>query len=528
MSLPASTATTIQQLSTLSSLHTQYPNSTQPTFPDSNHNLFLNRNTTKHHVSLRQTDNKTPIDPTVSWTSSIARHCRNGRLVEAAREFSRMRLAGVEPNHITFVTLLVACADFPSKTLSFGASVHACVRKLGLDTSNVMVGTALVGMYSKCGQVDLARLIFEEISVKNKVSWNTMIDGYMRNGEVEVAIELFDKMPERDVVSWTALIGGFVRRGEFEHALDSFQEMQLSGVKPDYVTIVSVLSACANLGTLGLGLWINRFVMKQDFRDNVRINNSFIDMYSRCGCIEFARQIFQKMPKRTLVSWNSIIVGFAINGHVEEALEFFNLMQNEGFEPDGVSFTGALTACSHAGLVDEGLKFFDLMKRVHKISPRIEHYGCIVDLYSRAGRLEEALNVIENMPMKPNEVVLGSLLAACRNQGDVALAERLMNYLAELDPGGDSNYVLLSNIYAAIGSWHNASNVRKKMKALRIQKKPGVSSIEVDCIIHEFVAGDKSHLDAEYIYATLDHLSLDLRMSGYVPETNVKESSEYH
>ncbi|XP_052198587.1 pentatricopeptide repeat-containing protein At1g05750, chloroplastic [Diospyros lotus] len=483
----------------------------------------------KRHLPLRQANcsNKAAIDPTVLWTSSITRHCRNGRLADAAAEFAEMRVSGVEPNYVTFVSLLSACAEFPLLTLCFGASLHAYVRKLGLDTTNVKVGTAVVDMYSKSGRVDLARLSFDEICLKNNVSWNTMIDGHMRNGQIEDAIQLFNEMPKRDTVSWTALLNGFAKNGQFEQALAWYQEMQVSGVEPDYVTIISVLSACSNLGTLGLGLWLHRFVLNQDLKDNVRINNSLIDMYSRCGCIKFASQVFEDMKVRSLVSWNSIIVGFAINGHAEEALDHFNLMQQEGFKPDGVSFTGALAACSHAGLVDKGLKLFHVMKRVYRLSPTIEHYGCIVDLYSRAGRLKDALEVIEDMPMRPNEVVLGSLLAACRTRGNVDLAERLMNYLLELEPGTDSNYVLLSNIYAAVGSWDGANSVRKKMKDLGIQKKPGISSIEIDCNVHEFVAGDKYHVETEKIYAMLEDLRLELRLSGYVPETYVGEPYEY-
>ncbi|GMP99115.1 hypothetical protein CsSME_00046726 [Camellia sinensis var. sinensis] len=233
------------------------------------------------------------------------------------------------------------------------------------------------------------------------------------------------------------------------------------------------------------------------------------------------------MKIRTVVSWNSIIVGFAMNGNAEEAIEFFKLMQIEGFKPDMVSFTGALAAWSHAGLVDEGLMLFDVIMSVHRISPRIENYGCVVDLYSRAGRLEEALNVIENMPMKPNEFVLGSLLAACRTHGNVNLAERLMNHLLQLDPSSDSNYVLLSNIYAAVGSWDGANIVRKKMKDFGVQKKPGISSIEIDCDVHAFVAGDRSHVDTEHIYAMLECMQLELRTSGYIPESNVGDLCEY-
>ncbi|KAJ9185213.1 hypothetical protein P3X46_004871 [Hevea brasiliensis] len=476
----------------------------------------------KPNFPLKQQSSK-QIDPVVAWTDSISRHCRNGQLPEAASQFTQMLLSGVEPNHITFTTLLSGCADFPSEGKSFGPLIHSYARKLGFDTCNVMVGTALVDMYAKCGQVELARFCFYELKIKNSVSWNTMMDGYMRNGEIADAIELFDEMPERDAISWTVFIDGFVKRGHFEQGLEWFREMQVSMVQPDYVTIIAVLSACANLGALGLGMWIHRYVLKQEFRDNIRISNSLIVMYSRCGCIELARQVFHKMLKRTLVSWNSIIVGLAANGLAEEALEYFVLMQKEEFKPDGVSFTGALTACSHAGLVDKGLKYFDVMEKVYKLSPTIEHYGCIVDLYSRAGKLEDAWSVIENMAMKPNEVILGSLLAACRTGGDVDLAERLMKYLTDLDPGIDSNFVLLANIYAAVGRWDGAGKVRRKMKALGIQKKPGISSIEIGCGIHEFVAGDKSHIETEHIYEMLQLLNHDLKLRGYVPETMVTD-----
>ncbi|XP_031100136.1 pentatricopeptide repeat-containing protein At1g05750, chloroplastic [Ipomoea triloba] len=466
------------------------------------------------------------LESTVSWTSSISRYCRNGRLAEAVNEFTRMRLSGVEPNHATFISLLSCCAHFPSQSRPFGAAMHAYARKLSLDTQNVKVGTAVVDMYSKFGQVGLARLSFDHTSVRNRVTWNTMIDGYMRNGKFDDAVELFDEMPQRDAVSWTALIGGFVKNSRFQEALEWFQEMLLSGVEPDYVTMISALSACANLGTLSLGLWLHCYILQHKFNDNVRVNNTLIDMYCRCGCVELALQVFKRMPEKSIVSWNSIIVGLAANGHAEEALKNFNLMQKKGFKPDGVSYTGALTACSHAGLVKQGLNFFKMMVELHRISPRIEHYGCIVDLYSRAGRVEDALSMIKNMPMKPNEVILGSVMAACRSLGDVRLAEKLMNYISELDPGGDSNHVLLSNIYAALGSWRGASKVRRRMKELGIQKKPGISSIEVSGAISEFVAGDKSHEDTQFIYAMLDLLSQEIRVSGYVPDGDANQSYE--
>ncbi|CAM8878974.1 unnamed protein product [Rhodiola kirilowii] len=483
--------------------------------PPPQKNLSFDQNSSRNvTISNDKLRRQQPIDPTVLWTSSIARRCRTGQLDKAASEFTAMRLAGVQPNHITFITLFSACVDSKLSGERFKSSIHGMVRKLGYDVRNVMVGTAAVDMYSKFGNIDAARVLFDEMLVRNNVSWNTMINGYMRAGKFEDAINLFDAMPDRDAISWTALINGFVKKEHFEQALVWFREMQLSGVEPDYVTIISVLAACANLGMLGLGLWLHRFILKHDFRDNIRVNNSLIDMYSRCGCIEYARQVFQNMSTRSLVSWNSIIVGFAVNGHAIEALKFFDLMQKEGFEPDEVSLTGALTACSHAGFVNEGLQLYHDMKKIHKITPRIEHYGCIVDLYSRAGRFYEALDIIDNMPMKPNEVVLGSLLAACRTRDDVKLAERVMKLLEKLDPRTDSNYVLLSNIYAAVGEWRGANAVRRKMKNLGIRKSQGISSIEVDFSIHEFASSDKSHAETDAIYQVLDHLSCELGLHG--------------
>lgn len=485
------------------------PSSNQPFPPNS---LCKQNNLSFKHA--HQQFDEIPKRDVVSWTSYIARRCRNGRLVDAASALTSMRLASVEPNEITFAILLSACNDFPSEAFPFGSSIHGYVRKLGLLHSNVVLETALAGMYAKCGYLDYARQVFDGMLVKNSVSWNTMVDGYMRNGEVESAISLFDSMPKRDKVSWTALIGGFVKNDRFDEALDCFRQMQLERVDPDFVTIIAVLTACANLGSLGQGLWIHRYVMQRDFGANTRLSNSLIDMYARCGSIKFARQVFNAMPERNLVSWNSITVGFAVNGYAEDALEHFSLMQKAGFKPDGISFTGALTACSHAGFVDQGLQYYNKMTRSYGISPRVEHYGCVVDLLSRAGRVQDALQVVESMPMRPNEIVLGSLLAACRTRGDIALAERLMGYLAELQKKSDFNYVLLSNIYASFGRWDGVGKVRNAMKALGIRKKPGFSTIEIDCCIHKFVSGDKSHIQSNDIYSMLDQLSIELKMYG--------------
>ncbi|WOL20050.1 pentatricopeptide repeat-containing protein [Canna indica] len=460
----------------------------------------------------------------VSWTAAIARHARRGRLVDAADAFGGMLSTGVDPNHVTLVALLSACADFPSspRALLLGRAIHAqsLKRRRTVDAPEelVVLGTALVDMYAKCGCTDVAREVFDRMPVKNSVSFNTMIAGYMRNGDVDRGLSLFGKIRRKDKISWTVVIDGCVKNGLLEEALDCFRAMQLNKVDADYVTILAVIAACTGLGALGHGLWVHRYVKSQSFSSNIRLSNSLIDMYSRCGSLNFAYQVFESMRERTLVSWNSIIVGFAANGRCHEAIEHFEIMRRDGFEPNGVSFTGVLTACSHAGLVDEGLKFYDLMREHYKLLPRVEHYGCLVDLLSRAGRLEEAMNVVESIPFEPNEVILSSLLAACRVHGDIELAERVMEYLLRLDPESDSNYILLSNIYAAVGRWDGVNEVRNMMKVIGVKKTPGFSSIDIDCEMHEFVAGDRSHPKCDDIYTMLDFLRCEMELCGYVPK----------
>ncbi|KAF7086106.1 hypothetical protein CFC21_089449 [Triticum aestivum] len=352
--------------------------------------------------------------------------------------------------------------------------------------------------------------LFGFMPVRSVVTYNTMITGLMRNGLVAAARLVFDGMPDPDKVSWTALIDGCVKNGRHDEAICCFHAMLLDGVEPDYVTLVAAISACAEVGALGLGMWAHRFVTRQRLEGNIRIANSLMDMYARCGQVEFARQVFDSMRKRTVVSWNSMIVGFAANGRCTDAIKHFEAMRKKGFKPDAVTFTGVLTACSHAGLTDEGLRYYEAMRAEHDIAARMEHYGCVVDLLGRAGRLDEAMSVVATMPMRPNEVVLGALLAGCRMHGDVDMAEQLMQYLLEQDPGGDSNYVLLSNIYAAVGKWDGAGKVRSLMKSRGVKKRPGRSSVEINGDVHEFVCGDRSHPQAAEVFDMLGLLSHEM------------------
>ncbi|CAN6233282.1 unnamed protein product [Urochloa humidicola] len=437
----------------------------------------------------------------ISWTSAIARAARQGDLPAAAAALSAMLSspAAPAPNDVTLLTVLSACADSPASPLArpLALSLHGLALKR--FPCHLLLSTCLARFYLASRLPRLALQLFDSMPVRSVVTYNTMISGLMRNGLVDAAFEVFDGMPDPDKVSWTALIDGCVKNGRHDEAIDCFRAMLLDGVKPDYVTLIAVVSACAEVGALGLGMWVHRLVVRQGLERNVRVANSLIDMYARCGKVELASQVFHSMRKRTVVSWNSMIVGFAANGQCTDAIELFEEMRRQGFRPDAVTLTGVLTACSHAGLTDQGLRYYDLMTTEHGVASRMEHYGCVVDLLGRAGRLDEAMRVVETMPMRPNEVVLGALLAGCRMHGDLDMAEQLMQHLLELDPGGDANYVLLSNIYAAVGKWDGAGKVRSLMKARGLKKRPGYSAVEIDGDVHEFVSGDRSHPQAEEI-----------------------------
>ncbi|KAK3155397.1 hypothetical protein QOZ80_2BG0202780 [Eleusine coracana subsp. coracana] len=453
----------------------------------------------------------------VSWTSSIARAARQGDLSAAAAALAAMLSSPTAPapNDVTLLTVLSACANSPSspRARRLALALHALALKL--FPSHLLLSTCLSRFYLASRLPHLAVQLFGRMLDRSVVTYNTMISGLMRNGLVAEAFEVFDGMPGPDKVSWTALIDGCVKNGRHDEAINCFRAMLMDGVEPDYVTLIAVISVCAEVGALGLGMWVHWFIVRRGLERKVRVANSLIDMYARCGQVELAAQVFRSMRKRTVVSWNSMIVGFAANGRCAEAIKHFEEMtRREGFKPDAVTLTGVLTACSHAGLTEQGLRYYNLVTTEYGVTARMEHYGCVVDLLGRAGRLNEAMRVVKTMPMRPNEVVLGALLAGCRTQGDVDMAEQLMQHLLEVDPGGDANYVLLSNIYAAVGKWDGAGKVRSLMKARGVKKRPGYSAVEIDGDVHEFVSSDRSHPQAEEICHMLGLLTHEMTRYG--------------
>ncbi|XP_072955809.1 pentatricopeptide repeat-containing protein At5g66520-like [Typha angustifolia] len=421
------------------------------------------------------------------------------------------------PDVHTFPLLLKVCSRVPS--LPFGKMVHAQVFKLGWD-STASVQNFLVYMYASCGLVESARLAFDGISELNDASVNMMLDGYLKCGHFDDARKMFDEINDRDVLSWSVMINGYVQDSCFKEGLDLFHEMLKENKEPNESVLVNVLSACAHLGAVEQGMWVEGYVRKKDICLSVRIGTALVDMYLKCGCVEKAFEVFNMMKDKNSTTCSAMISGLAINGCAKDALKLFSQMEMNGIVPNEVTFVGVLNACSHSGLVDEGVNYFNSMKKLYGVRPNVHHYCCLVDLYGRAGLLDEAEDVIEKMPMKANSAIWGALLNSCRIHKDAILGERIGKKLLELEPTNSGRYALLSNIYAVNGRWEDVAALRRLMKERGVNKTPGSSFIDLKGAVHEFIAGDNYHPQRGEIYAMLDEMRRKLTMVGYRPRTD--------
>ncbi|CAA6670711.1 unnamed protein product [Spirodela intermedia] len=432
------------------------------------------------------------------WNSSLNALAESDRPPDVLRLFSLFRAADIPPDKYTFSFVLKACTHIGSAAATMGRAVHGLVEKFGLRSELHLHNTLLL-MYGSCGPMADALQLFEKMPTR-------------------------DAMPSRSVRSWTAMIAGYVHSGDPKTALHLFRKMQAeetsssSSSSPNEVTFVAAIAACADLGDLDLGRELHHLCRRRGFHSNVRLCNTLIDMYVKCGSLSEARKVFDEMPERTVVSWSAMICGMAMHGRAKEALELFSEMESEVC-PNGVTFLGLLHACSHMGMVEEGRRYFAGMWRDYGVRPEMEHYGCMVDLLSRAGRLQEAAEFIAAMPVAPSGAVWGALLGGARLHGDVAAGELAMRELCRLEPSNDGYYIVLCNIYAGAGRWEEA-RVRRMMKEEGVKKTPGRSRVAVAGMVHEFVAGDCGHPRAAEIQRRWEELSAELRRRGYVPDTS--------
>lgn len=379
----------------------------------------------------------------------------------------------------TFTFLLNTCAALGSAVP--GAQLHSLSMKSGFE-SHVYVQTALVYMYGSCGQLVNAHRVFDEMPERNSVSWNVLISGFAKWGQPEFAHVLLERMAERTVVSWTAVIDGYTQMNQVNEAFGLFQRMVADdAVLPSEVTILTIIPAVSSLGDVTICQSVHCYVVKRGFSaSDIRVLNSIIDSYAKCGCAKSAWRVFSDTPaeRRSLVTWTSIIAAFAMHGMGKEALENFERMENCGLRPNRVTFLSILNACSHGGLVEEGLRFFEKMGADYQIEPDVKHYGSLIDLLGRAGRLEEAENVAVEVPCDiSNDVIWRTLLGACSFHGDVERAERVTKKILEMEIGCGGDYVLMSNIMAGVGRFGDARKLRELMDQRYASKMPGHSFI---------------------------------------------------
>lgn len=425
--------------------------------------------------------------------------------------YTQMCLQRCTPNEHSYTFLFAACASLSAPHQ--GKMLHSRFVKSGF-VYDAFALTALIDMYAKLGLLELARQQFNEMRNKDVPTWNSLVAGYSRSGNMEVASELFAAMPARNVVSWTTMISGYSQNGKYRNALDLFLEMEKTKeVEPNEITIASVLPACANLGALEVGQRIEEYAKAKGYLKNMFVCNAILELHARCGSIKTAKRFFDKIGrKRNLCSWNTMIMGLAIHGKWNEALDHFYQMQREGTAPDDITFVGTLLACTHGGMVQKGREFFKCMEKKFYITPKLEHYGCMVDLLGRAGELQEAYNLIKGMPLKPDSVIWGTLLGACSFHGNVELAEKAAESLFELEPWNPGNYVILSNIYATAGRWDGVAELRKLMKSGQITKMAGHSLIEEGGQLHQFIVEDRSHPKSDEIYSVLGEVSTKMKL----------------
>ncbi|XP_043695478.1 pentatricopeptide repeat-containing protein At3g14330 [Telopea speciosissima] len=426
--------------------------------------------------------------PESVWVAMSIAYSRIGLSQDSLLVYSKMLHRYIRPGNFAFSSALKACSYLSE--LLIGRAIHAQILK-SEDNPDQVVNNALLRLYAQCGTCEEAHQIFGE-------------------------------MGQRNIVSWNSLIAAFVCRNRSFESLDIFRKMQGEGVGFSWVTLTTILPVCARVTTLRCGQEIHTQIIKSTAEPDVPVLNSLMDMYAKCGAVNYCQEVFEGMISRDLTSWNTMLMGYAINGCMSEAIDLFDEMIGMGFKPDGLTFIALLSGCSHVGLTVEGQRFFDRMETDYGVSPTVEHYACLVDLLGRAGQIKEALDVVKRMPMSPSSSIWGSLLNSCRIHGNIALGEVMAERLFEIEPNNPGNYVILSNMYAKVGKWKAVNSVREKMEKRGIKKETGCSWIQIKNRIQTFVAGGGIKFrNSEEYKKVWNELKEEMEDIGYVPDTGV-------
>lgn len=423
----------------------------------------------------------------VTWNSMIDGYAQSGEGAEEAWSLFREMLSqGVKPTGVTIMAVLVSCAVLGD--LERGKFVHRIVDQLGLG-NDVSIVNSLIAMYCKCKRADIAATLFKNVQSKTIVTWNAMILGYAQNGYVT-------------------------------EALDHFCKMKLQNLKPDSFTLVSVIPALAELSVIRQAKWIHGVVIRGCFDTNAFVMTALVDMYAKCGAVHTSRKLFDMMDYKHVTTWNVMIDGYGTHGYGKAAIDLFRQMLRGDVKPNSITFLCILSACSHSGFVEEGKQFFTMMKKDFALEPSMDHYGAVVDLLGRSGRLKEAWDFIQNMPVKPGINVLGAMLGACKIHKNVDLGELAANKLFAMNPEEGGYHVLLANIYSNAAMWDKVAEVRMAMVNKGIQKTPGCSLVNLKNEVHTFYSGSVRHPQSKRIYLFLETLLDDIKAAGYVPDTS--------
>ncbi|PIN19398.1 hypothetical protein CDL12_07902 [Handroanthus impetiginosus] len=388
----------------------------------------------------------TPMPNVFMWNTLIRAQASSSSPIDGLLLFAEMLRRGVTPGKHTFPFVLKACSNVKSGRCC--EQVNAHVLKFGLD-SDLHVANGLVRGYSVSDGLQDARKVFDELGKRNLSIWTTMICGYAQNDSADEAIRLFDGM----------IADGF---------------------EPNAVVLASVLSACGQSACLDLGEQIHMYIEEKGMEIDVIIGTALVNMYAKNGSLVKAKQCFNGMKGKNIATWNAMVCGLAVHGHAEEAIHFFKMLEKENVIPNDITLLGVLSACCHAGMLDYGSEIFYSMKRVYGIEPILKHYGCMVDLLGRGGRISEAEELIKGMVWKADVVIWGALLSACKECGNIEVAERVVKKILELEPQNHTVYVILSNMYAEAGRWEDVMKRRKGMKEVSLKKTAGWSLVDGD------------------------------------------------
>ncbi|MCL7029309.1 hypothetical protein MKW94_030490 [Papaver nudicaule] len=423
----------------------------------------------------------------ISWSSMILCYVQNEEPDAALNLFDEMVKKKYEPNSVTLVSVLQACAA--AINVNVGRRIHELTKQNWIEL-DLSVSTSLLDMYMKCSCLN-------------------------------DAIDIFKRMPYKDVVCWSALISGYAQNGLAHESLGIFRNMLSDGTRPDTVTMVKVLTACAELGILHQALCLHGYLVSSGFDEKVFVGAALIDLYSKCGSLDNSIRVFDFLSEKDVVVWSSMIAGYGMNGFGREAVRMFNRMtEGPGIIPNPITFLSVLSACSHTGLVEEGIKIFDEMVHKYKIEPNSEHQSVMVDLLGRTGKLNKAMEFIEKMKVKCEPHVWGALLGACRIHQNVEMAERVAKKLLRQDQNHAGYYVLLSNIYAVDEKWDSVARIRNLVKEKGLTRIPGQSWVQVKGKVYTFTAADSSRLESECVYQLLREIEVKMKEENQISDTD--------